>query len=146
MTFIYSHFNLDEQTEISIEANPEDITEAFAAELFKAGFNRISLGVQSLNNKVLDKIGRQHSSQQALNALKYILKAGFENINVDFMFAIPELDLTILKKDLLKLLSFQPTHVSSYCLNIEPKTILAQNNNWIQWQILKMPQRIRKKL
>ena len=118
-------FDLSQVHEVTIEANPEDLTPDYLQAL--AGlrfFNRISIGIQSLDDRVLRLLNRRHTAQQALDAVANAHAAGFSNISVDFIYGVKDLkDLRDLKdfKDLMPLV----THVSAYALTVEPGTALA---------------------
>lgn len=110
--------------EITIEINPEDVTEE-AAHLWKdTGFNRVSLGIQSFNDRILASVGRSHSGDEALRALQ-ILKTCFSNISADLIFGLPGQTEEILSEDLKTLLSERPDHISVYSLMYEPGTALT---------------------
>src|SRR5580700_725615 len=79
--------------EITLEANPEDLNEAKLDELRNAGINRLSLGIQSLDDEILKRLGRKHSRTDALNAIDYAQKAGFDNISVDLIIGVPNEDV-----------------------------------------------------
>src|SRR5262249_24110965 len=87
-----------------------------------AGINRLSLGIQSLQNDKLIKLGRIHDRECALNAIKVAKKAGFHNFNLDMMFGLPHQSLEDALADLKDALQFEPTHFSWYQLTIEPNT------------------------
>ena len=81
-------FDLSQVEEVTLEANPEDLTPDYLHGLRALGFNRLSVGVQSMDDRVLRLIGRRHTAQQALDAVEEARRAGFENISVDFIFGI----------------------------------------------------------
>lgn len=114
-----------DNTEISIEANPNCTTETALSALFKSGVNRISFGVQSGNENELLQLGRKHSVLQAENAIKSAHKVGFENISADLMLAIPSQTATSLQNSLDFLTSLPVTHISAYLLKIENNTPFA---------------------
>ncbi len=115
----------DKTTEITIECNPEDLNENYLTGLKQLGFNRISLGVQSFNDKVLKWMGRKHTSDQSFSALRFLQKAGFQNYSVDLIFGIPFYASNRLIQDLLHFVQlFAPPHISVYQLTIESKTKL----------------------
>lgn len=119
------HFIWKKNSEISFECNPEDISLEYLNGLKSLGINRISLGVQSLNNKVLQWMGRKHTSEQSIQSIQLIKKSGIENFSVDLIFGIPFYPTSQLKKDIEKIItSFEPPHISAYQLTIEPKTKL----------------------
>ncbi len=112
-------FDLSEVEEMTIEANPEDLTSEYLAALIQLGFNRISIGVQSLDDKVLKMLNRRHTAQQAIDAVENAHKAGFSNISVDFIYGLPDISH-------FSILNFQfVTHISAYALTVEPGTALA---------------------
>lgn len=117
--FIIGHFSVLEDCEISLEANPDSITNIKAVAYKKMGFNRISLGVQSLNDKYLKILGRPHSSHDAQKAYHALRSAGFANVSLDFIWAIPEQRLRTWTDDLKEAISLSPEHISAYGLSIE---------------------------
>jgi oxygen-independent coproporphyrinogen-3 oxidase len=120
-----SVYEWDKNTEITVECNPEDINKGYLSILKEMGVNRISLGVQSLNDGVLKWMGRHHSVEQSIQSIKCIEKSGIENFSVDIIFGIPGYSRECLKRDLKDFFSnFYPPHVSAYQLTIEPRTKL----------------------
>lgn len=110
--------------EATVELNPEDVTPTLAATLHNAGANRISMGIQSLNNAELQLIGRHHSASQALQAYHTLQQAGFNNISLDIIYGLPSQTLQSWQQTLTQILNLHPTHLSAYCLSIEPRTRL----------------------
>lgn len=108
--------------EITLEANPG----TFEAEKFKGyfelGINRLSIGIQSFQNKQLQHLGRIHSGEEAVAAVQLAKQAGFTNFNLDFMHGLPEQSLADAMADLQQGLDLDPTHISWYQLTIEPNT------------------------
>lgn len=121
---IRQHFDFSMLKEISLEANPGSITEDKLLKYREAGINRISLGVQSFNDKELSFLGRKHTVKQALEAVE-LLQGIFQNYNLDLIFAIPGQSLESWQKTLKQVLSFQAPHLSIYNLQIEEGTPLA---------------------
>lgn len=119
--------------EWAIELNPEDIINEYAQELVSLGFQRASLGVQSFNDRHLQRLQRQHRAARSRNSLEILLKAGIENLNIDLMFGFPEQSIASLEKDLQETINWKPKHVSVYSLTIEPKTALNRNAAWKRW-------------
>lgn len=109
-------------TEITIEANPDTVNLAKLEALLASGINRISIGIQSFQDDKLKALGRIHDAQTAITAVKTAQDAGFENINLDLMFGLPEQTLDDALFDLETAINLQPTHISWYQLTIEPKT------------------------
>lgn len=118
--------NNQNQTEITLEANPGAIEKGNFKNFKEAGINRISLGVQSFNHQILKKIGRIHSAQEAKNALNEI-QQNFDNFNIDLMFALPLQTLNDLENDLKTAFLFHPPHLSVYQLTIESGTFFYKN-------------------
>ena len=121
-------FDVSSNPEITIEANPEDLDDQKLASLKNAGFNRLSIGVQSFHNAHLKWLNRTHDAQTAITCVEKSRKAGFENINLDLIYAIPAENHQYWKEDLATIVSLRPEHISSYCLTIEPKTVFG---NWL---------------
>ena len=124
---IYKLFRVTEKPEITLEANPDDISVNKLKELKEAGINRLSIGVQSFNNENLKKLNRVHDSATALNSLEAARRSGFDNINADLIFSINSGYLPVLKEDLQTMNKFRPEHLSIYCLTIESGTVFG---NW----------------
>jgi len=143
---IKSTFLLDENAEITLEANPDDLTSLeFLKQLKEIGFNRLSIGIQSFEESFLKFMNRAHNADEAKNCVLLAQKAGFENISIDLIYGVQlpknEIDNEIYvnnfenqseslisnphyfwKKDLEFALSLNVSHISAYCLTIEPKT------------------------
>lgn len=110
--------------EWSVEMAPATVTPERLAALHDAGVNRISLGVQSLEPVMLDALGRRHTREQALRAYGLVRDAGFDNVNLDLIFAIPGQDLAAWRRDLAAVVALGPEHISTYCLTFEEDTAL----------------------
>jgi len=108
--------------ETTMEANPGTVEAEKFNGFFEAGVNRISIGVQSFNNDFLSTLGRIHSSDEAVNAFKIARKAGFENINIDLMYALPNQSIQQAIGDLKIATELKPEHLSWYQLTLEPNT------------------------
>lgn len=109
--------------EITLEANPENLSGQLAKEFADAGINRLSIGIQSLDNQQLSLLTRGHSAEKAMDAVEAAYAAGIENISIDLMYDIPGQTLESWKKT-LQLASHLPiTHLSLYNLTIEPHTV-----------------------
>lgn len=113
-------------TEVTIEANPGTVDDQKLSELFNSGFNRISIGVQSFNDKLLTCIGRIHTVQQAVSAYQSARKAGFSNVSIDLIFALPQQTINLWRETLEKAISLNPEHISLYELSIEKGTQFAR--------------------
>ncbi|MEG2499441.1 MAG: radical SAM family heme chaperone HemW [Oscillospiraceae bacterium] len=112
--------------EITLEANPECVTAQSLDGFKKAGINRISFGVQTANAQSLKRLGRAHSTEQSLSALKMAKDAGFTNISGDIMLALPSYSYKELDDTLAILANGGCTHISSYLLKIEPNTVFGK--------------------
>ncbi len=113
-------------TEITLEANPSSSEQAKFLGYLDAGINRLSIGTQSYNPIMLKRIGRVHNQQDAMTAVESAKKAGFESINLDIMFALPEQTLEQSIDDIEQAISYAPEHISCYQLTLEPNTLFYQ--------------------
>lgn len=114
-----------DQAEISIEVNPATIDQEGLGKLRHAGFNRLSIGFQSLDDQQLKRIGRPHSANDALETYVTARKAGFSNISIDLMYGLPDQTPEQWKKILGQTMELKPEHISMYELTLEPGTPLA---------------------
>lgn len=124
---ILSFFKTSQSSEITIEANPESINLPKLIKLKEAGFNRISLGVQTFNNNILKQIGRNHEEKTIYSAIEKIKEAGFKNINIDLIYGLPSQTMQIFKEDLEKAIALNVNHISSYGLKIEEESYFGKN-------------------
>lgn len=108
--------------EITLEANPGTVDEAKFTGFRQAGINRLSIGIQSFNADHLKALGRIHNDHQAWSAIEAAKLAGFDNFNLDLMFALPGQTLEQASQDVAQALSAQPNHISHYQLTLEPNT------------------------
>ncbi|MFW5787820.1 MAG: radical SAM family heme chaperone HemW [Halanaerobiales bacterium] len=115
---INDNFNFVNYTEITLESNPETLTTEKIAEYNKNGVNRLSMGVQSLNDSELKLLGRNHSSKKAKKMIN-IIKEYFKNYNIDLIFSIPGQNILSWQETLNTILKFKPPHISTYNLQIE---------------------------
>jgi oxygen-independent coproporphyrinogen-3 oxidase len=120
---VYEHYTVVAAPEITLEANPDDLSEEKIIELSKTPINRLSIGVQSFFEKDLKLMNRAHSSSEAHDSLK-IATRYFENISVDLIYGIPGLTNEEWQQNIQTALSFNIPHISSYALTVEPKTAL----------------------
>ena len=121
---IHRNFRLSVEAEISLEANPDSVTLQGLKRLVRAGFNRISIGVQSDDDDLLKQLGRPHTYRQAVQAMEMARRAGFGNINLDLMYGLPNQTLTAWKETLQNVLDLRPEHFSCYALKVEEGTPL----------------------
>lgn len=118
--------------EITLEANPENITSTLMTEFAQAGINRVSIGIQTLNDNLLQLLGRTHSSNKALDAVFATAKAGIENITIDLMYDLPDQTLQLWKETLHLVSTLPIKHLSLYNLTIEPHTTFFKHKEKIQ--------------
>lgn len=118
------HFSFLPGSEFTIEANPDGLSGEKVKALKGLGINRISIGVQSLNDTDLKYLGRSHSSKQALEALETIRSGGFANMGVDLIYGLETQDIPGWRKTLDRVLQFRPEHISCYQLSFEKGTPL----------------------
>lgn len=125
----YKLFKINENVEITLELNPDDCTNKKIKELRKININRISVGIQSFEDKILKFLGRRHNANQAIQAIELLYNNEFKNISIDLIYGIPNLNITDWEKTLNKALEYPITHLSAYHLSIEKNTTL--------WKMLK---------
>lgn len=117
---IKNNFDCSCVKEFTFECNPEDIDVEKARLIKSLGVNRVSLGVQTLNNKYLKFLGRKHNNADAINAFKNLRKVGFDNISVDLMFGFPKQTNEEIENDINEIINLEPEHLSIYSLTVEP--------------------------
>lgn len=122
---VYTHFNVRQDAEISIEANPGTVDLGKLAVYRQAGINRISFGCQSADNRELKMLGRIHTWEEFLESFSMAREAGFSNINVDLMSGLPGQSLQSWEESLHKTAQLKPEHISAYSLIIEEGTPFA---------------------
>jgi oxygen-independent coproporphyrinogen III oxidase len=115
-----------ETKEITIELNPDDVSERYLHDLRQIGINRASMGIQSFNEERLKFMNRAHTPDEAKNALTALGKTGFQVYTVDLIYGNPGQSLNDLEKDIDQFLEFDPPHISAYALTIEPRTRLGK--------------------
>jgi putative oxygen-independent coproporphyrinogen III oxidase len=116
------YLQLNHDCEITLEANPGTIEQARFEDYREAGINRLSIGIQSFNPQQLKTLGRIHDHNEAINAVSAARAAGFDNFNLDLMFALPGQSLDGAMSDLRQAIELEPKHLSWYQLTIEPNT------------------------
>ena len=117
-------YSIGETTELTLEANPDDLDANFLKGIVKAGINRLSIGTQSFDDRDLQMMNRAHHAEQAESSIKRAQDAGIENISIDLIYGSPTSDFEVWKQNLQKTIELQVPHVSSYALTVEPKTAL----------------------
>jgi oxygen-independent coproporphyrinogen-3 oxidase len=125
---ILSWISLPPECEITLEANPEEISLELMQAYKECGINRVSIGVQSLDNRLLKILGRGHTSEKALEGIRATHAAGFANISIDLMYEIPHQTLFVWKDTLSQIAHLPITHLSLYNLTIEPQTLFFKRS------------------
>lgn len=126
LELVKEKFNVKNNAEITIEVNPGTINKEKLEDYVKAGINRISIGLQSTNDKILKNIGRIHTCQEFLNTYNLARSVGINNINVDLMLALPNQTLEDLKTSVDEIIKLQPEHISVYSLILEEGTLMEK--------------------
>ena len=121
---IYKYNKVEKDAEVTIEVNPDDVTEELAAALPTLSVNRVSMGAQTFDDERLAFLHRRHTSRQVGEAIDRLRKAGISNISIDLMYGFPEETLTSWQQDISTALSLDVEHLSAYCLMIEEGTPL----------------------
>ncbi len=120
-------FNFNNNTEITVELNPETLTQEYLHDLKSIGINRISLGCQTFDNNILKLTGRRHTSEQVDDAVTYAKNAGFDNISLDFIYGLPAQTTDMFVKDLKHAISLGIQHISLYGLKIDDGCYFYEN-------------------
>mgnify|MGYP005850113141 FL=1 len=122
-------FSISADTEITLEANPDDLSEEKIKLFRQSPINRFSVGIQSFREEHLRKLHRAHSAQEAEACVKKLQDAGFQNLTIDLIYAIPADNHDIWEQDLQKAIALQVPHISAYSLTIEPNTVFGK---WLE--------------
>lgn len=120
---VYANYVVIDEPEITLEANPDDLTSAKILELAKSPINRLSIGIQSFFDKDLKWMNRAHSANEAEDSLSVAMQH-FENISIDLIYGIPGMSNERWRQNIERALVFKTPHISSYALTVEPKTAL----------------------
>lgn len=129
LSTIRSQYHLKPDAEITLEANPDDLSTEVLRDLAELGINRLSIGIQSFHDPHLQFMNRAHTAQEAETSVKKAQDAGITNITIDLIYAIPSPDDSIWHTDINKALSLGVEHISAYCLTIEPQTAFG---SWVK--------------
>ncbi len=133
-TCIHKYFKVVANAEITLEANPDDLSDK-NFKIFKSlGINRLSIGIQSFNENHLKFMNRAHNSKEALDCVNLAKDAGFDNISIDLIYGIPFENHTALENDIILAKQLEVSHISAYCLTIEPKTTFGK---WVKTNKIK---------
>ena len=125
---IGQQFQVKVNAEWSMEANPGTLNRQSCATMLRAGVNRLSLGVQSLDDRLLKRIGRSHTADEAVAAVSSVKEAGFRNINLDLIFGLPDQSIANYRHTLERALALEPQHFSLYGLQVEEGTPLYEQD------------------
>ena len=123
-TSLYNIYKVKEDAEITLEANPDDLTPEYVSMLRRLPINRISMGIQTFQEETLKLLHRRHTDRQAIEAFQRCREAGFRNISIDLMYGLPGETLDTWKEDLQQAISLHPEHISAYHLIYEEGTAL----------------------
>lgn len=120
---VYRHYRVSSNTEITLEANPDDLSESYLQSLAKTRVNRLSVGIQSFREEDLRFMNRAHSAQEAKDCLNRI-RNYFTHFSLDLIYGVPQLSPEAWLENIQTALSFKPHHISAYALTVSPKTLL----------------------
>ncbi|MCD7937138.1 MAG: radical SAM family heme chaperone HemW [Tannerellaceae bacterium] len=123
---VYTHFEVSDEAELTLEVNPDDLTENFVEGLTKLPFNRVSMGIQSFQEKDLKFLNRRHTSGQAMEAVTRLQKSGLSNISIDLIYGLPGQTFIEWEENIQQALSLDVPHISAYHLMYEEGTVLYQ--------------------
>lgn len=140
LSSLRARLSINANAEITLEANPGTVEQARFSEYHSAGINRLSIGVQSFNDDHLQSLGRIHDRREAIRAAEIAHAAGFNNFNLDLMFALPGQTMITAQKDVAIAIDLEPSHISYYQLTLEPNTLFYNQpptlpNEETAWQI-----------
>jgi oxygen-independent coproporphyrinogen-3 oxidase len=132
---IHKNFSVGDQAEVTLEANPDDLSNENLKMLKAIGVNRLSIGIQSFDDNILRFLNRAHSSAEAQTCVSLARAIGFKNISIDLIYAIPDQHHMLWEKNIEQAISISPEHISAYSLTIEEKTVFG---NWLKSGRLKV--------
>ncbi|MFA7140452.1 MAG: radical SAM family heme chaperone HemW [Proteiniphilum sp.] len=119
---LYRYYPIAPAAEITVEANPDDLTDAYAEMLGSLPFNRLSMGIQSFDNSELQFLNRRHTAQEAIDAVRRCQQWGFDNISIDLMYGLPGQSTALWQHNLEQAVALNIQHISSYHLIYEERT------------------------
>jgi oxygen-independent coproporphyrinogen-3 oxidase len=126
METITTHYTLADKAEITLEANPEDLSREKLALLAKTGINRLSIGIQTFDDGQLNYLNRSHNAEEAISSVVRAQELGFNNISIDLIYGIPASHHHIWENNLSMAMQLSVSHISAYCLTIEPATAFGR--------------------
>lgn len=122
---VRENFNLSDNIEFTLEANPDDLSEEKVKMLAQKGINRLSIGVQSFDDKYLKWMNRAHRSEESISSVLRAQSAGITNISIDLIYGLPDLAISEWEHEIEKAIGLGVTHISAYCLTVETNTALG---------------------
>ena len=128
---IHRYHKVDDDVEVTVEMNPDDVTDVYARDIRSLGVNRVSIGIQTFDDKRLHFIHRRHQAEQAIETVERLQKSGFDNVSIDLMFGFPLQTLQEWLSDVDSAILLEVDHISSYALTYEEGTVL---DAWRQQQ------------
>ncbi len=135
LSAIHKTYKIAADAEITLEANPGDISPEYLRALRSMGINRLNIGIQSFDDKLLQFLGRRHSAVEAIAAIEAARQAGFENMGIDLIYGVHGRSIKSWKNTLQKAVSFSPEHISCYQLSLDKKTPLYKKYSQEDWQL-----------
>ena len=126
VTKLHQNFSISPEAEITLESNPDDVTQELAEGWLSLGFNRVSLGLQTFDDNILHLLRRRHTSETAKEAVKTLRDAGFQNLTLDLIYGLPHQTFEIWQHDVQQLLSLSVNHLSAYALSYEDGTVITR--------------------
>ncbi len=120
---LHKTFNLSHLKEFTLEANPEDLTKKYIAEINNLGVNRLSIGIQSFFDDDLKLMNRNHIQKQSVKAIENVLLSDIKNFSLDLIYGLPNSDIKKWEENILSTIKFNPQHISAYHLTYEPRTV-----------------------
>lgn len=136
MDEIHEHYNLREDAEITLEANPGTLTPGYLRKIRRCGINRLSLGMQSVRPVELKQLERQHDMFDVIQSVKWVRDAGFDNLNIDLIFGLPNQTLANWQDSLVQAANLKPEHLAIYSLILEEGTPMKR---WVERGLMNMP-------
>ncbi len=143
LSTINKFHKLDKETEITMEVNPGDVSVEYFKSLLSLGINRLNIGVQSFDDKILRFLGRRHSANEARQAIRHARAAGFKNLGIDLIYGVYGQSINLWKKTLAQALPFRPEHLSCYELTLEASAPLYKR--YLEKKIKKLNEKQQKK-
>ena len=126
LAVVRANFDTSQVEEITVEANPDDLSEEYLRRLKSVGVNRLSIGIQSFRDEDLQMMNRRHDAEGAVRAVELARKAGFDNISIDLIYGLPTASLEEWRENVRRAISLGVEHISAYCLTIEENTLFGK--------------------